>query len=113
MGWALIQNPTQSSSEPGKPGLAAERGGASLPSALPAFVLVRAPMWLQHVLDQDTSQSETAFCQVCLTLEQFPNPVHAGAAQTLLLARGKGELRNRSKGPGRRAAPSHSSARLG
>ena len=40
MGWALVQNLTQSSSKWGKPGHAAERGGVSLPSALPAFVLV-------------------------------------------------------------------------
>lgn len=79
MGWVVVQNLTQSFSEPEKPNHPAERGGASLPSALSAFVPVRAPTWLQCVPDQDASQSKTAFCQVCLTLEQLPNPVHAGA----------------------------------
>lgn len=108
-GVGAAQNLTQRFFERGKPVHAAKRGAASPPSALQ--VCQYEHPHLQHIQGQG-NQHKTAFCRVCLTLEQFLNPAHAGAAQTLSWARGKGELWNGSKGLGRRATPSHSSTRL-
>lgn len=85
---ALVQDLSQSS-EPGKPGHAAERRCLLI-------LCCPAVCWCEQPCGCSVYQIQTpAGGKCCLALEQFPIPAHAGAAQTLPLARGEGKLRNR------------------